>query len=273
MSSTGQSAPPDVPAVPTAQPAMPAAHPELPAVSTAQLAMPAAHPELPAVSTAQPTMPAAHPELPAVSTAQLAMPAAHLELPAVSTAQPDTPPAQFLVPAAQPEVFAVNPVQAAAPLAQFAVPEALPEVLSPEQPAEPTAEPNVPEAQAAEPAAPRSGYWLTRELMRQARIMFHNANCVTPPEKHFILCFMAGFREHPNPTFGHIVTIKLAEFKENVKQSEDTYITMLAEIHIQLNYANGQWLRFKKYRPLAGAVPQKIQEDSVVASNQNGSSN
>ncbi|XP_021204471.1 negative elongation factor A isoform X1 [Bombyx mori] len=119
---------------------------------------------------------------------------------------------------------------------------------------------------AATPLLPRRGLSLTREQMLEAQDMFRNANRVTRPEKALILGFMAGSRDNPCPNLGNIVTIKLSENIENVLQSDDTYLTMLSEMHFQMNYNNGQWTRLKKYRPIDGMVPQKIPPGSTVIS-------
>lgn len=70
--------------------------------------------------------------------------------------------------------------------------------------------------------------------------------------------------DNPCPNLGNIVTIKLSENIENVLQSDDTYLTMLSEMHFQMNYNNGQWTRLKKYRHIDGMVPQKIPPGSTV---------
>ncbi|XP_063834380.1 negative elongation factor A [Ostrinia nubilalis] len=116
---------------------------------------------------------------------------------------------------------------------------------------------------------PRRGLSLTREQMLEAQDMFRNANRVTRPEKALILGFMAGSRDNPCPNLGNIVTIKLSENIENVLQSDDTYLTMLSEMHFQMNYNNGQWTRLKKYRHIDGMVPQKIPPGSTVISANN----
>ncbi|KAJ2940471.1 hypothetical protein O0L34_g6401 [Tuta absoluta] len=121
----------------------------------------------------------------------------------------------------------------------------------------------------APPLLPRRGLSLTREQMLEAQDMFRNANRVTRPEKALILGFMAGSRDNPCPNLGNIVTIKLSENIENVLQSDDTYLTMLSEMHFQMNYNNGQWTRLKKYRPIDGMVPQKIPPGSTVISANN----
>ncbi|KAG6462433.1 hypothetical protein O3G_MSEX013263 [Manduca sexta] len=116
------------------------------------------------------------------------------------------------------------------------------------------------------PLLPRRGLSLTREQMLEAQDMFRNANRVTRPEKALILGFMAGSRDNPCPNLGNIVTIKLSENIENVLQSDDTYLTMLSEMHFQMNYNNGQWTRLKKYRHIDGMRPQKIPPGSTVIS-------
>ncbi|XP_049880434.1 negative elongation factor A [Pectinophora gossypiella] len=120
-----------------------------------------------------------------------------------------------------------------------------------------------------QPLLPRRGLSLTREQMLEAQDMFRNANRVTRPEKALILGFMAGSRDNPCPNLGNIVTIKLSENIENVLQSDDTYLTMLSEMHFQMNYNNGQWTRLKKYRHIDGMVPQKIPPGSTVISANN----
>ncbi|KAJ8709584.1 hypothetical protein PYW08_009588 [Mythimna loreyi] len=120
-----------------------------------------------------------------------------------------------------------------------------------------------------QPLLPRRGLSLTREQMLEAQDMFRNANRVTRPEKALILGFMAGSRDNPCPNLGNIVTIKLSENIENVLQSDDTYLTMLSEMHFQMNYNNGQWTRLKKYRHIDGMVPQKIPPGSTVISTNN----
>ncbi|XP_026323047.1 negative elongation factor A [Hyposmocoma kahamanoa] len=115
-----------------------------------------------------------------------------------------------------------------------------------------------------QPLLPRRGLSLTREQMLEAQDMFRNANRVTRPEKALILGFMAGSRDNPCPNLGNIVTIKLSENIENVLQTDDTYLTMLSEMHFQMNYNNGQWTRLKKYRHIDGMMPQKIPPGSTV---------
>ncbi|CAK1541189.1 unnamed protein product [Leptosia nina] len=126
-----------------------------------------------------------------------------------------------------------------------------------------------PQAQSQPQLLPRRGLSLTREQMLEAQDMFRNANRVTRPEKALILGFMAGSRDNPCPNLGNIVTIKLSENIENVLQSDDTYLTMLSEMHFQMNYNNGQWTRLKKYRHIDGMLPQKIPPGSTVISANN----
>ncbi|XP_026745888.1 negative elongation factor A [Trichoplusia ni] len=152
------------------------------------------------------------------------------------------------------------------PLQQIAQPVQL---AQPAQAAAVAAAPAPPAPAAAQPLLPRRGLSLTREQMLEAQDMFRNANRVTRPEKALILGFMAGSRDNPCPNLGNIVTIKLSENIENVLQSDDTYLTMLSEMHFQMNYNNGQWTRLKKYRHIDGMVPQKIPPGSTVISTNN----
>lgn len=92
--------------------------------------------------------------------------------------------------------------------------------------------------------------------MLEAQDMFRTANKVTRPEKALILGFMAGSRDNPCPHLGNIVTIKLSEDQENVLQPDDTYLTMMAETHFQMNYNNGEWKRIKKYKHIENVVDQ-----------------
>merc|ERR1712228_186182 len=87
---------------------------------------------------------------------------------------------------------------------------------------------------------------LTKDQMLEAQEMFKTANKVTRPEKALILGFMAGSRDNPCPHLGNIVTIKLSENQENVPQNDGTYLTMIVEIHFQMNYNTGEWKRIKK---------------------------
>ncbi|XP_028156731.1 negative elongation factor A [Ostrinia furnacalis] len=169
-------------------------------------------------------------------------------------------------------------VQPAAARSQAPVPAL--HAVQPQPPPQPVQQPQ-PQVQAERPAAaathatpspqllPRRGLSLTREQMLEAQDMFRNANRVTRPEKALILGFMAGSRDNPCPNLGNIVTIKLSENIENVLQSDDTYLTMLSEMHFQMNYNNGQWTRLKKYRHIDGMVPQKIPPGSTVISANN----
>nr|XP_049704905.1 negative elongation factor A [Helicoverpa armigera] len=160
-----------------------------------------------------------------------------------------------------------QPVQIAQTVQQPQVVQAAAPVQQPQQQAVQQPQQNVQPAQ--QPLLPRRGLSLTREQMLEAQDMFRNANRVTRPEKALILGFMAGSRDNPCPNLGNIVTIKLSENIENVLQSNDTYLTMLSEMHFQMNYNNGQWTRLKKYRHIDGMVPQKIPPGSTVISTNN----
>jgi len=104
--------------------------------------------------------------------------------------------------------------------------------------------------QPQQPGQVRKHLTLTKEQMFEAQEMFRTANKVTRPEKALILGFMAGSRENPCPHLGNVVTIKLSENQESVLQNDGTYLTMIVEIHFQMNYSSGEWKRIKKYRRL-----------------------
>ncbi|XP_047110959.1 negative elongation factor A-like isoform X1 [Schistocerca piceifrons] len=132
------------------------------------------------------------------------------------------------------------------------------------------------------PGQQRKGLSLTREQMLEAQEMFRTANKVTRPEKALILGFMAGSRDNPCPHLGNIVTIKLSESQEKVKQPDDTFQLMTIETHFQMNYNTGEWKRIKKLRrpedsavtaalvatatPVSSSVPQpSVQPASATA--------
>ncbi|XP_071947922.1 negative elongation factor A-like [Antedon mediterranea] len=101
-------------------------------------------------------------------------------------------------------------------------------------------------------AAPKKGLSLTREQMLAAQEMFRQSNKVTRPEKALILGFMAGSRENPCPQQGDSMTIKLSEETEMVTKSDGSgeEQLMMADTFFQMNYASGEWRRFKRYKPL-----------------------
>uniref|UniRef100_A0A452F4B8 Negative elongation factor complex member A n=1 Tax=Capra hircus TaxID=9925 RepID=A0A452F4B8_CAPHI len=96
------------------------------------------------------------------------------------------------------------------------------------------------------PASPQ------REQMFAAQEMFKTANKVTRPEKALILGFMAGSRENPCQEQGDVIQIKLSEHTEDLPKSDGQgSTTMLVDTVFEMNYATGQWTRFKKYKPMA----------------------
>ncbi|KPJ03153.1 Negative elongation factor A [Papilio xuthus] len=233
-------------------------------------ALPAVPDALPAVLEAQPGVPDVQPD---VAEALLAVPEALLAVPeAQSPAQPALA-AQNDMPA-QPNVPAVPEALPAGPEAPPAVPTTHARAPVPVAPVNGESVPHAEHDQPIQPAppqptpAPRRTLFLSQAQLLEAQEMFRTANRVTRPEKAFILGFIAGSRASPNPELGHIISIKLSDNHENVMQSDDTFITMVAEIHFQMNFSTGQWCRVKRYRPLEGAVPQKIMPGFPI--NQNG---
>lgn len=87
--------------------------------------------------------------------------------------------------------------------------------------------------------------------MYAAQEMFKTANKVTRPEKALILGFMAGSRENPCQEQGDIIQIKLSEHTEDLPKADGTgSTTMLVDTVFEMNYATGEWTRFKKYKPI-----------------------
>lgn len=120
--------------------------------------------------------------------------------------------------------------------------------------------------------------------MFAAQEMFKTANKVTRPEKALILGFMAGSRgvfirqeglgctgpggrqalwpqtptqqlllsaENPCQEQGDVIQIKLSEHTEDLPKADGQgSTTMLVDTVFEMNYATGQWTRFKKYKPM-----------------------
>uniref|UniRef100_A0ABI7Z7Q6 HDAg domain-containing protein n=1 Tax=Felis catus TaxID=9685 RepID=A0ABI7Z7Q6_FELCA len=104
----------------------------------------------------------------------------------------------------------------------------------------------------AQQQQPKKNLSLTREQMFAAQEMFKTANKVTRPEKALILGFMAGSRENPCQEQGDVIQIKLSEHTEDLPKSDGQgSTTMLVDTVFEMNYATGQWTRFKKYKPMA----------------------
>ncbi|XP_057562062.1 negative elongation factor A isoform X2 [Hippopotamus amphibius kiboko] len=109
-----------------------------------------------------------------------------------------------------------------------------------------------PQAQPPTQQQPKKNLSLTREQMFAAQEMFKTANKVTRPEKALILGFMAGSRENPCQEQGDVIQIKLSEHTEDLPKSDGQgSTTMLVDTVFEMNYATGQWTRFKKYKPMA----------------------
>lgn len=110
-----------------------------------------------------------------------------------------------------------------------------------------------PQTQAPAPVQqqPKKNLSLTREQMFAAQEMFKTANKVTRPEKALILGFMAGSQENPCPEQGDVIQIKLSEHTEDLPKADGQgSTTMLVDTVFEMNYATGQWTRFKKYKPM-----------------------
>uniref|UniRef100_G3T1B9 Negative elongation factor complex member A n=1 Tax=Loxodonta africana TaxID=9785 RepID=G3T1B9_LOXAF len=108
-----------------------------------------------------------------------------------------------------------------------------------------------PQTQPPTQQQPKKNLSLTKEQMFAAQEMFKTANKVTRPEKALILGFMAGSRENPCQEQGDVIQIKLSEHTEDLPKSDGQgSTTMLVDTVFEMNYATGQWTRFKKYKPM-----------------------
>lgn len=125
--------------------------------------------------------------------------------------------------------------------------------------------------------------------MEQAQEIFRTANKATRPEKEHILKFMAGTRgniflascatitmlnnmrgfcvlifinnclsisllENPCPELGSIVTIKLSEHEEQLRQKDGTILAFSVETHFQMNYKTGEWKVIQKPPKIDNAI-------------------
>ncbi|KAM5272115.1 negative elongation factor A isoform 3-T3 [Ctenodactylus gundi] len=151
-----------------------------------------------------------------------------------------------------------------APMYNSGLSPAPPAPTTPTSPLTPTSPPAVAPAAQTPPVAmvapqtqppaqqqPKKNLSLTREQMFAAQEMFKTANKVTRPEKALILGFMAGSRENPCQEQGDVIQIKLSEHTEDLPKADGQgSTTMLVDTVFEMNYATGQWTRFKKYKPM-----------------------
>ncbi|XP_002814555.3 negative elongation factor A [Pongo pygmaeus] len=151
-----------------------------------------------------------------------------------------------------------------APMYNSGLSPATPTPAAPTSPLTPTTPPTVapttqtppvamvaPQTQAPAQQQPKKNLSLTREQMFAAQEMFKTANKVTRPEKALILGFMAGSRENPCQEQGDVIQIKLSEHTEDLPKADGQgSTTMLVDTVFEMNYATGQWTRFKKYKPM-----------------------
>ena len=57
--------------------------------------------------------------------------------------------------------------------------------------------------------------------------------------------------ENPCPEQGDVIQIKLSEHTEDLPKADGQgSTTMLVDTVFEMNYATGQWTRFKKYKPM-----------------------
>ncbi|XP_062068730.1 negative elongation factor A isoform X2 [Lepus europaeus] len=155
-----------------------------------------------------------------------------------------------------------------APLYSSSLSPATPAPAAPSSPLTPTTPPATTPATPMAPVAmvlqaqpptqqqqqPKKKLSLTNEQMLAAQEMFKTANKVTRPEKALILGFMAGSRENPCQEQGDVIQIKLSEHTEDLPKADGQgSTTMLVDTVFEMNYATGQWTRFKKYKPMTNA--------------------
>ena len=58
--------------------------------------------------------------------------------------------------------------------------------------------------------------------------------------------------ENPCQEQGDVIQIKLSEHTEDLPKADGQgSTTMLVDTVFEMNYATGQWTRFKKYKPMA----------------------
>ncbi|XP_070493667.1 negative elongation factor A isoform X2 [Chironomus tepperi] len=117
----------------------------------------------------------------------------------------------------------------------------------------------------------RRGLSLSSKHVAVASEMFKKANRVTRLDKALILGFMAGYRDNPRPNAENVITIKLNESKEQVKQPDNTVVPMLVDTFIRLDYNSGDWKTFRTFRKItqqqaeaASATQQQQSQSSVV---------
>jgi negative elongation factor A len=66
--------------------------------------------------------------------------------------------------------------------------------------------------------------------------------------------------ENPCPELGSIVTIKLSEHEEQIRQKDGSIIALSVETHFQMNYNTGEWKVIQKPPKMDNsAVPHPMQ--------------
>ncbi|XP_031633132.1 negative elongation factor A [Contarinia nasturtii] len=118
----------------------------------------------------------------------------------------------------------------------------------------------------AQPVQQRKGLTLSNEHVAKLNEIFSQANRVTRRDKALILGFMGGCRENPMPSPENYIVIKLGETEERVKQDDGTFVPMLVESLIKLDYNTGEW---KKLQHLRRIDQSGQQNDSKKITSQN----
>ncbi|XP_007537701.1 negative elongation factor A [Erinaceus europaeus] len=211
----------------------------------------------------EPTMPSVSylPATPSVVPASSYIPSS--EAPPASSSREAT--LQAGRPAEEPSTPSPAQFKQRAPMYNSSLSPATPAPTTPTSPLTPTTPPAVTPAAQTPPVAmvapqtqppaqqqPKKNLSLTKKQLFAAQEMFKTANKVTRPEKALILGFMAGSRENPCQEQGDVIQIKLSEHTEDLPKSDGQgSTTMLVDTVFEMNYATGQWTRFKKYKPMA----------------------
>lgn len=91
---------------------------------------------------------------------------------------------------------------------------------------------------------------LTAEQEQCLRDLFRNANKVTGPEKEVIVGFIAGLRNHPCPTLGNVLTIRLNERTTKLTLPNGREEDIILEEYFHMNFATGEWKIVKKTKPV-----------------------
>lgn len=69
--------------------------------------------------------------------------------------------------------------------------------------------------------------------------------------------------DNPCPELGSIVTIKLSEHEEQLRQKDGTIIPFSVETHFQMNYNTGEWKVIQKPPKIDNSMPHPLMQAAV----------